>query len=852
MPKTIEIQVRTKADTKEAQDLKNLLENMKDVEVEVKTSDADITKTKQEVESLGDEKPVIDMQIDGNDITLWKKEVDRLDGTSVWVACDFDGTPLKNAEKQIRDIDGKIIDVGVNVEGDKEVDAVDEKIESTNGKSIVIPVATEGEEQVYQIEEITAEINGKTITIPVIVEGEEQLTAIQEMVSNLNGKPVNIPVTTDSSSLDGLTNKIAGVAGGIAMADEATRMWTASTQRQSNEVYLASKMGTEKAREMGNAIQKIVAQVPGDDTFMNTLLTGSLAKQTDLTTAQLKQQANVMADYLSMSQAQGKNALEAQQDLKSYILSGSTAELQRSSILSNQVDTLENQETIYDRIQALQKAMDAEGYSGFSSLETAALKMETIMGGIEKGYADLGSMALPHIEGLLDGILQLDDATGGLFLDLVSGTKMAVASVVTGVSAFGEFHRGVEALKETKIGSWASSAKKAISNLATTAKNAAKTLGTSLFNGIKRAGTAAKTAAIEFGKLGKKVLLAGMNAMKTVAMWIAEAAAKVASTIATTALAIAEWLLASPILLVVLAIVALIAILWYLYNTNEDVRNAIDWFRDSLVNAWNIIVSTVMNAVQSVITFFQNLYQSILSTGQWIWNSILNVLSFIATVPGRVWSYLLNIINRVVSFASNVISRFRTAATNAVSNFINGIAQLPGKVYNELQKTLSRVMDWGSQIVSRLGSIAQQAWQAFVRGLGIGSPGYIQILTLKELLDTGKRIPAVAQGIIGNLAKMAGEAVDAWGTPSFQYGFENITKKDGVNIGNIEGNDNRNIIDLLNQLLDALNNKGDGEPTLIFNLYGDMDNEDRMQKFLEAVRRELNWNNATAGRTIDG
>lgn len=308
----------------------------------------------------------------------------------------------------------------------------------------------------------------------------------------------------------------------------------------------------------------------------------------------------------------------------------------------------------------------------------------------------------------------------------------------------------------------------------------------------------------------------------------------------------------NPIVLVVAAIVALIAILVYLYYTNEDVRNAINGLWDAMVNAWNTITSTVMAAVQGVITYLQNLYMNIVATGQNIWNNILSVLSFIASVPGRVGTYLSNIITRVISFASNVISRFRTAATNAVNSFITEIAQLPGKVYSELQKTLSHVMEWGSQIVSRLGQIAQQAWQAFIRGLGIGSPGYIQILTLKELLDTGKRIPAVAQGIIGNLAKMASQAVDAWGTPSFQYGFENITKKDGVNIGNIEGNDNRNIIDLLNQLLDALNNKSNSEPTLTFNLYGDIDNEDRMQKFLEAVRRELNWNNATAGRTIDG
>ena len=373
-----------------------------------------------------------------------------------------------------------------------------------------------------------------------------------------------------------------------------------------------------------------------------------------------------------------------------------------------------------------------------------------------------------------------------------------------------------------------------------------------LIGGLRTVAGVAKTAALELATLGKKVLLAGANALKTVAMWAAETAAKVASTVATTALAIAEWLLASPILLVVVALVALIAVLWYLYNTNETVRAAIDSFVQTLINGWNYIVTTVQSAVQQVIMFFTNLYLNIVATGQWIWNSILSVLSFIATVPGRVWNYLLQIINRVIQFGSNVVNNLRNSATNAVNGFINGIASLPGRVYNELSKTLSRVMEWGSQIVSRLGEIAQRAWQAFINGLGIGSPGYIQILTLKELEDTGKRIPGATQGIIDNLGKMAGEAVDAWGTPSFQYGLENITKKDGVNIDDVDVNRDSKLEVLLKQILDALDKLNRGGDNLTFNLYGDMDEERKMQRFLEAVRKDLAWNNKTAGRTIDG
>ena len=36
----------------------------------------------------------------------------------------------------------------------------------------------------------------------------------------------------------------------------------------------------------------------------------------------------------------------------------------------------------------------------------------------------------------------------------------------------------------------------------------------------------------------------------------------------------------------------------------------------------------------------------------------------------------------------------------------------------------------------------------------------------------------------------------------------------------------------------------------IINIYGDVDNERRIDEIVEAVRRELSWNNSTAGRTV--
>jgi len=78
----------------------------------------------------------------------------------------------------------------------------------------------------------------------------------------------------------------------------------------------------------------------------------------------------------------------------------------------------------------------------------------------------------------------------------------------------------------------------------------------------------------------------------------------------------------------------------------------------------------------------------------------------------------------------------------------------------------------------------------------------------------------------------------------------NPSLKDQLNIDNIGVLSNNGLADLLNKLSASLNSNNNSEPTLIFNLYGDIDDDKRMEKFLNAVRKELAWNNKTAGRTV--
>ena len=219
--------------------------------------------------------------------------------------------------------------------------------------------------------------------------------------------------TSINSSFSSSESIITSLASTLGLAEVATSAWTGATQAEFNEAYLATVMSNSAAEEYVATIQQIVAAVPGDDTFMNTILTGALAKETSLTTTELTSLANAVADYSTVSSALGKSTIETQQDLKEYVLTGNTSQMERDSILKNQLSTLEDQSTVSDRIVALNTALVAEGYSGLSQLDIASIKWESFYGKIQLAVTTIGTALLPFLTAIIDSLDWMDEVTGG-------------------------------------------------------------------------------------------------------------------------------------------------------------------------------------------------------------------------------------------------------------------------------------------------------------------------------------------------------------------------------------------------------------------------------------------------------
>ena len=566
-----------------------------------------------------------------------------------------------------------------------------------------------------QIEEATSELEAldeqqvSDKVVPVDDDQAEEANAELEALDQEQISEKVVPVDDDqieaaSAGLDGLNNKLLGVAGTIGLVDQATKLWEASTQRQTSQFYLGANLGVKKARVMQLAIQDIVATVPGDDTFMNTVLSGAMAKQTNLTTAELTKGAQAMADYIAGSEMQGKNAIEAQQDLKSYILSGSTAELQRSSILSNQIDILENKSTVQERINALIEAENAEQVVGLSGYDTAANKLTEFQGRIEKAQADLGELFLPAIQGALDFGLALDDSLGGGLMATIAGLGAAIPAVATGLSMVGQSANGITAL--------VSSFGKLRKMLSLTA------IQEGILNAVEGEGAIAR--------------LASAIGLTT------EAAAAEGATVAFGGLAIAEGAALWPILAIIAAIVALgVAVyevgkyfgwwtdvgsmleainagvqrLWSAFINHPDVQAIIG----AISNAWSVLARATGLAISWVLRFFN------VNTG-----GEFDVIRALIDGIGFAWQAMTAPIRNVIKVIKLVISVFNQAGKNGKANVdkIKSLFRaLPGAIRSAISSLVNIITTPFKNAYSRITGVVSNIKNSIrtITSVNIGS-----------------------------------------------------------------------------------------------------------------------------------
>lgn len=202
----------------------------------------------------------------------------------------------------------------------------------------------------------------------------------------------------------------------------------------------------------------------------------------------------------------------------------------------------------------------------------------------------------------------------------------------------------------------------------------------------------------------------------------------------------------APILLIIGAVAAVIAILVWLWNTNESVRNA-------LTNAWDVISSTIGGAIQSVIDWFVQLYNmirqtmepiiplfekvgeiinqvlgtlvvgiinSLVMSFQYLWTIVSVVFTAIGAIIQSIFQIVFGIFTAFIQLITGDFSGALQTLQNTFTNVLNTIwgavqsifSQISNFIFASLNSILGTSISSWSQIWSSTTQYLSQIWSS--------------------------------------------------------------------------------------------------------------------------------------------
>ena len=823
--KEIKIRVSTEADTQQVQDLQEMIERLQngegihietDVDVNsIEAMESELEVAKQTVEDLENQLTGIEMgEIDGDfeEVSLQLEEasarvdelqssLDSLNTSSTSdISGGFDevGSSADNATTEIDELQGSmdLLNAGALMGISSELGALGDKAEGmaqdmNNAAITVGQLATQTGIAEPQLIDMISHISNATFPQEEAMQYVTVLDQLGVSSQNLGNAATDMDRINDAFGIG--SDKVVSLTGNLyAMgvpADNLQSSYGALAYAQSNVAGGVDQFST--------TLQRLAPMFGeyGLNVDQAAVITAAASQKWGTGRRAMRN----LSDALKTANGDTK-ALEQALGLQSGALDSAS---QITSQYSGQVQQLANEEMEH------KTWLDQLG----AAWEDLSLKMSGVMS------------PLASVMGVIGQVGSLAVGINGINTLVASFRKLETVQKIGG---------RLSGLKSTITGV-GSAARTAATNFL----NLAKSIGTTVLNAVRSAITG-------FANLAKEVLLAGWNALKSAGMWLVQKGAQVASTSATWLATAAQTALnfvmsVNPIMLVVLAITALIAVLGYLYFNNEQVRNAVNGLGQAFQYAGQIIYNTFITIVNWVTSALQALWNYIFTvgglipanvsiTGNQIVDTILRVMLFVFTLPLQLAMVFTNIIAKVLGFGDNFAQRMIQGAVNMVNGFINKIRELPGMIQGEFARIEGIVSNFITSLPQRVWDLGASIVQALKNALGIGSPGHMfymfegELNRLKALPDT------MRSSITHNVAGLGSGMVDSFNSVN---GFDFNTKD--VNFTN-----NRS------------NSTGE-EGGQTFNLYfydTVMDNEERVDNLVDRITKRLYWNNKTAGRIV--
>lgn len=666
-------------------------------------------------------------------------------------------------------------------------------IEEETGKVTIKPGADTGEieallNSIVEVQEIASQPVKMDVDTGGITQGIGDFGSKASSVFDGIGSKCD----TLGGKFENLSSGLGSLMAGLGLAEMATSAWEGATEKQTNQLLLARKYGTGAAEDISNAISSAVTKTPGDDAFLTSMLSNASLKA-KMTKKDLDAMAASIADYQTMSKASGSSTFEAQGEIRNYLMTGETGRM-KDTPLAAYMDELEGADTVTERVDALNHALNELGYSGASGMASAENSMETFKGTMQNALTSVGQAFLPAVQGLLDKFLELDGALGGNLSKALVVVGGAFAAIVAGAGALGAILPAVgTGFKAIGTGI----------DVLTKGPQIVKGLAQG-FLGFKEAITMVREA---------ESLSAGINAVYTASLE-AEAAGATTATGPTTALGVAENSLLLPLLLVAAAIIALVAILWYLYNNNEQVRAGIDSLMESVQGFLGTLMRLGQAILSAVMPYLQQFFDTVMSIAAAVVTAIIpiiqewfNRMSLIVSIItsvisgnmslqealvviwGLIQQTILQVVGAIIgflaSFGQQMVSLIFSAFSRVLTTIITQVAMWRARaisgVTNMVSGVVSKVRSLPGQIGSAISGVTSKITGPFTSAYNTIKP---IIDKIKDAWDLLNKVSGSAGIIPGSAGVTVGSAGISMGSVS---GLGNANSSLMTNISNTTG-----------------------------------------------------------------
>ena len=559
-----------------------------------------------------------------------------------------------------------------------------------------------------------------------------------------------------ASAFDGLGGIISSAIGGLGVASfSQLTIGLAMTRERMTSLTTATMGSASAAQDFVNTMDSMTndSLVSLNDLgqAMNTI-----KMSTGMSNSELKNFSTTVNDIGQRAILMGKDTNEAMTMMQA---AGSGLNGEFDVLKSNFGITKEKlmdlgwsgaSEDVAGYQEAIEKYLEKAG-SMDEMMDTTTGKLKQVEKGFTSAGRQIGEQFIPYINQGLDFMIALKDDCPQAYTAIValsgafSGFATIAPTLAPILSTIDSLSSKASKLKNVLSGSWNDgklnslkqkfdSLKTSIGNLPSKISDLKSRISGSWNEGslsklrqtFVNVGSSAKSAATHVASLGKKALVAGGQAVISAGKWAIETAAKYASAAAQTLLNAVMSM--NPITIVVIAIVALVAALIYLYQNCEPVRNAInqlweilkgigEWIYSGLISAWNALVSALQPVIDIVSGVLGPVLQGIMdlisgdgnsALGNFVlfWRQLLSALGPVGDIIGEyltpIFMMFVGILMSVWNAVSQIIGVFQQFITGQIT-----LPQMLSQIWTIITQLFSTVFNL---IIQGILNFARNIW----------------------------------------------------------------------------------------------------------------------------------------------